>query len=84
MSISRRKFLAGSASVAAGAMLRSSGFAQTTMGAAAATQRFAAPSSEAGKALYAEIGEEAWNTLHQRLAIVNADIHAHGLRKIKG
>ncbi len=86
MSISRRKFLARATSVAAaGCAGKAKGFAQSTMASAATTQKaLPRPSSEAGKMLYAEIGDDACNVLHQRLAIVNADIKSHGLRKIKG
>jgi hypothetical protein len=44
----------------------------------------AAPPTAAGKAFAAAIGEQTWTDLRQRLATVNADIRAHGLRTIPG
>ncbi|MGA9624295.1 MAG: trehalase family glycosidase [Bryobacteraceae bacterium] len=44
----------------------------------------AAPPTAAGRAFAAAIGEKTWTDLRQRLATVNADIRAHGLRTIPG
>jgi hypothetical protein len=44
----------------------------------------AAPPTAAGRAFAAAIGEKTWADLRQRLATVNADIRAHGLRTIPG
>ncbi len=85
MTITRRKFLAGSTSVAVLASLGQLGSGQTTLEVASTTdEAVAPPSTEGAKALYAEIGAEAWTTLHRRLATVNSDIKERGLRKIRG
>ena len=42
------------------------------------------PPTAAGKAFAKAIGEKIWSVLPSRLAAVNADIRAHGLRTIPG
>ncbi|MGB7723592.1 MAG: hypothetical protein WBL65_27075, partial [Bryobacteraceae bacterium] len=44
----------------------------------------AAPPTAAGRAFAAAIGDKTWADMRQRLATVNADIRAHGLRTIPG
>ena len=68
MSRTRRSFVSG----AIGALGVAAGWAD------------AAPPTAAGRAFAAAIGEKTWADLRQRLATVNADIRAHGLRTIPG
>jgi len=69
MSRTRRSFVGGA--LGAAAMWRSA-------------WAVAAPSTAAGRAFAAAIGEKARTDLRQRLATVNTDIRAHGLRTIPG
>lgn len=85
MSITRRQFLAASASVAGLASVSRVGLGQTTFPATfpATNEIILPPSTAAGRALFAAIGEGNWGKLHRRLKTVNADIRSRGLRKIR-
>ncbi len=90
MTITRRTVLTASASLAGFAALQRFGIAQSAAAAASNTptaDNFApvsSPATEAAKALYADIGPDAWVELNHRLRTVNDDLVAHGLRHIPG
>ena len=90
MTITRRSVLAASASLAGIAALQRLGFAQsaaTTASNAPAADSFAPvapPATPAAKALYTDIGPDAWVALNHRLHTVNDDLVARGLRHIPG
>src|ERR1035437_7127320 len=83
MSITRRKVLATTGSLAGYAAFHRLGLAQA--GAAPADAAPVAPPATAtAKALYADIGPAAWAELNRRLRTVNGDLVSRGLRHIPG
>src|SRR5450432_1837806 len=86
MSITRRDFLAASASMAGLAALGREGLAQTAAPTTmpAVPQVIIPPATTGGKALFAQIGEKGWAELQRRLVVVNNDIRDRGLKKIRG
>jgi hypothetical protein len=81
MSLTRRNILTSSGSLAGYAMLERLGFASVFSDAGAAV---APPKTAAAKALFADIGPDAWAELSRRLRVVNDDVVANGLRHIPG
>ena len=78
MSLTRRSFVGGAASAL--------GLAATARGgwALVASPGLLVPPTAAGRAFAKAIGEKIWADLPPRLAAVNADLRAHGLRTIPG
>ena len=86
MSIARRQLLIGLASVIGCRSIQRKGLAQSATS-SVVTPDFGpvpAPSTQAAKALFNEIGATSWTELNHRLNIVNLDIQSHGLRNIPG
>jgi len=86
MSIARRQLLIGLASVIGCRSIQRKGLAQSATS-SVVTPDFGpvpAPSTQAAKALFNEIGATSWTELNHRLNIVNLDIQSHGLRHIPG
>jgi hypothetical protein len=86
MSITRRQLLIGLASVIGSRFIYLDGFAQSAAS-SVVTPEFGpvpAPSTQAAKALFNEIGAASWTELNHRLNTVNLDIQSHGLRHIPG
>jgi len=86
MSIARRQLLIGLASVIGCRSIQLKGLAQSATS-SVVTPDFGpvpAPSTQAAKALFNEIGATSWTELNHRLNIVNLDIQSHGLRHIPG
>ena len=86
MSIARRQLLIGLASVIGCRSIQLKGLAQSATS-SVVTPDFGpvpAPSTQAAKALFNEIGATSWTELNHRLNIVNLDIQSHGLRNIPG
>lgn len=81
MSINRRTFLAVSAGLTGSVALRGLSLAQAAVSSPAPS---ASPATPAAKALYADIGADAFAELQRRLSTVNEDIIAHGLRHLAG
>ena len=86
MAMTRRNVLATSGSLAGYAALHRLGLAQAVAPLVATDDgpSVAPPATAAAKALYADIGGEAWAELNRRLHIVNDDLVARGLRHISG
>jgi putative isomerase len=87
MSLTRRKLLTRSGSLAGYAALQRLGFALPISQAASpatANAVAAAPATAAAKALFADVGADAWAELHRRLGTLNDDIVSSGLRHIRG
>ena len=86
--ISRRNVLTTSASLAGLATLNRLGLAQYGRQPVAAatpdTSPVAPPATAIAKALYADIGADAWTQLIHRLKATNADLISQGLRHIPG
>ena len=88
MSITRRKVLAATGSLAGYAAFHRLGLAQAGAGAgfpgAASPSPVGPPASAASRALFADIGPAEWTELDRRLRTVNDDIVSRGLRHIPG
>ncbi len=87
MTITRRNVLSASATLAGFAALNRFGLAQMGAASAPAQRVFppvATPATPAAKALYADIGANAWTELNHRLQTVNADLVSQGMRHIPG
>jgi hypothetical protein len=94
MSVSRRGFLVGGASIAGAAAIAGKGFAQTgappavtlvpTTIPAADLAPVAAPTAGAALELYNQVGAKEYTELHSRLVICNNNIKTRGLKKIRG
>jgi putative isomerase len=78
MSLTRRSFVGGAASALGLAATVRSGWTQV------ASPGLSIPPTAAGRAFAKAVGEKIWSDLPPRLAAVNADIRAHGLRTIPG
>ena len=78
MSLTRRSFVGGAASALGLAATVRSGWTQV------ASPGLSIPPTAAGRAFAKAVGEKIWGDLPPRLAAVNADIRAHGLRTIPG
>src|ERR1017187_4175919 len=86
MSIARRQLLIGLASVIGCRSIHLKGLAQSAAS-SVVTPDFGpvpAPSTQAAKALFNEIGATSWTELNDRLNTVNLDIQLRGLRHIPG
>jgi putative isomerase len=81
MSLTRRNILTASGSLAGYAVLERLGFAS---GLSDADGAVAPPATPAAKALFGDIGQDAWAELSRRLRVVNTDLVANGLRHIPG
>ncbi len=79
MPLTRRRFV--SRTIGA---LGAAAAAQQGWGQAAALVASDTPPTAAGRAFAAAIGQKTFDDLRQRLAAVNADLRAHGLRTIPG
>jgi hypothetical protein len=88
MAITRRNVLTTSAQLAGFAAASRLGLAQFGQQQVAAltpdNSPVAAPATAASKALYADIGQDAWVKLIHRLKATNKDLIAYGLRKVPG
>ena len=84
MSITRRKLLTTSGSLAGYAALHRLGLAQSGSLATYDAARIASPATPAAKALFADIGPAAWAELNRRLRTVNDDVVTLGLRHLRG
>jgi len=82
MSISRRDFVAASASLLAISLAARAGLPQSAPPPDASPG--APPATPAARALSLQIGQPAWTELHRRLVTVNEDIRTRGLRTIDG
>ena len=78
MHVTRRSFLEGAATVAGTALVLRGNALQATDDPAVKA------ATAAGRGFIAAIGETKWNELRVRLATVNEDIVAHGLRTLPG
>lgn len=82
MSISRRDFVASSASMLGLAVAARAGLAQSVP--PPDSSPVAPPATPAARALSRQIGQPSWIELHRRLVTVNEDIRSRGLRTIDG
>jgi len=78
MHISRRDFIAASASLAGLAAVARAGLVQS------APSGVSAPATPAARALHQQLGDAAWSELPGRLATLNSDLRSNGLRAIEG
>jgi len=88
MAITRRNVLATSAQIAGFAAASRLGLAQYGQQPVASltpdNSPVAPPATAASKALYADIGQDAWVKLIHRLKATNKDLIAYGLRRVPG
>ena len=85
MSLTRRKLLVASGSLAGYAALRGVGLAQAVAaGSSTDADVILQPKTAAAKALYADVGPVAWAELQRRLHTVNDDLATVGMRHIPG